>query len=587
MRRVVERVLVRLEQEPVGVAAVVLIALQLVVRLVVVLPSYFWQDDFTHLLLARRMGLSKDYLVRDYNDHLEIVTNALYWLVSVVTDRSFVLPALLVCGLQLLASVLFWRLLRAAFGSRGLILVALALYLFTPLALATSTWFAAALQALAYQLTLFAVLLAMLHLHRTGSRRWGIASLAAYAVGLLWWEKAALVLPTALVVLVLVVWQEETWGWRMQRLRQQRRWWAAHAVLLGAYLVLYFTVTDGSERTTVEAAPYLRSTLTMVAQVFVPGVIGGPWQVSGAENTLYPTSGPLLITACGLVLAAVIAASLLVSGRRALVPWAVALLYLAGDIALMIWGRAEYLGLVARDPRYVADAVPVFALCLAAAFTRSRERGPLPDRPLVRGSASTATALLVASGLLTTFLLAPVLQRTYAHNYVDGLIRGFEDNPGVSVVDTDTPLVIATLDQKSLLESMGFDAPFDQPGVSMRMFDSLAQLRETDLLDTTLDRVGPSPDCGWPVGRASVVIGDLPASSLNVYVLRLGVVTGVSARLFVEVQGRRQAVDVEPGLSHVDFVVSGSSGPILAWARRTGSGVCVSDQTAGRPWPRD
>jgi hypothetical protein len=406
-------------------------------------------------------------------------------------------------------------------------------------------------------------------------------------VGLLWWEKSALVLPTALVVLVLVVWQDETWGWRVQRVRQQLRWWAAHTLLLVAYLVLYFTVTDGSERTTVGATPYLRSTLTMVAQVFVPGVIGGPWHISGAENTLYPRSDPLLITACGLVLAAVVVVSVVVSGRRALVPWAVALLYLGGDIALMIWGRAEYLGLVARDPRYIADAVPVFALCAAAAFTPSRDRDPLPEGPLVRSSASTATALLVASGLLTTFLLAPVLQRTYAHNYVDGLIKGFEDNPGVSVVNTDTPLPIATVDQRSLLESMGFDAPFDQPGVGMRMFDSLAQLRETDLLDTTLQRVGPAADCGWPVGRTPVVIGTLPSSSMRVYVLRLGVVTGVSARLFVQVQGQRQAVDVEPGLSHVDFVVSGASGPLVAWVRRTDSGVCVSDQTAGRPWPRD
>ena len=576
----------RVEWDLVTVAAVLLVALQAVVRLVVTLPSYFWQDDFIHLEAARREGLSWEFLLRDYNDHLEIGINATYWLLSTVADRSFVPAALLICALQALAGVLFWRLLRAVFGAGPLILAPLTLYLFTPLALVTSTWLAAGLQAVSYQIALFTTMLALLRLHATSRRRWAVLSVVAYAVGMLFWEKAVLILPTAVALLVVVVWRDAPVRERVARFAQRWRLWTVHAAVMVGYVGVYLAVTDGSERGEVAAAPYLRSALTMLAQVFVPGVIGGPWHTTGAENTLYPESTPLLVLACALVLAVVVAASFVVSGRAAVAPWFLAALYLAGDIALMLWGRADYLTLVDRDPRYLADAVPVFALCATAAFSPPDPRRRATDHPAARSAATTATALLLSSCLLTTFLLAPVLQRSYAHNYVDGLIAEFERHPGTSIVNEAAPILVAALDQRSLLAGVGYDAPFDQSGTGMQMFDSLAQLREVSLVDTTVEETGPEPDCGWPVARRPVLIGELPESSLRSYVLQLGYVTGVPARLVVEVDGLRQAVDVQPGIGLASYVVTSRSGPIVAWTRRTTAGVCVSDMAAGRPWPR-
>jgi hypothetical protein len=588
------RVSLRMDLDLVSVAALVLIGLQLVVRLVVVLPSYYWQDDFIHLDLARREGLTADFLVRDYNDHLEIVPNFLYWLLSQSATTSFVPAALLIVGLQLLAAVVFWRLLRALFGSRAVILVPLAMYLFTPLALVTSTWLAAALEALTFQIAFVSVMLATLRFHETGRSRWVVLSLVAYALGMLSWEKALLVLPAVMAMHVLVVWRFDPFATRLARLRAHWRMWGAHGVVLVGYLGLYLSVTDGSERLEASAAPYLRSAGTMLVQVFVPGILGGPWHTAGSENTLYPRSSPILVVACLLLVALLVAASFLWSGPAAAGPWSMIALYVAGDIALMLWGRASYLDLVNRDPRYLADAAPVVAICVTAAFVRSEERRrrgfrwPLAlDPAVLRATPVAAAAVLLSSSLLTTFLQAPVMQRSYSRNYVEGLVTNFEQNPGASIVDTEAPVTLGQVDQQQMLAAVGFEAPFDQPGVDMLMFDSLAQLRPIELRDVYVEERGPEPDCGWAVRRRPVTIGTLPPSESRVSVLRVGYVTGAPARLHVAVDGVQEAVEVEPGLGYVHLVVTGLSGDIEVWARRTLVGLCVSDFAAGRPWPRD
>jgi hypothetical protein len=120
----------------------------------------------------------------------------------------------------------------------------------------------------------------------------------------------------------------------------------------------------------------------------------------------------------------------------------------------------------------------------------------------------------------------------------------------------------------------------------MYMFDSLAQLRAIDLLDRTLARNGPARDCGWPVRHRPVTVGILPAAGFRDYVVDIGYVTGVAARLHMEVAGHDQAVYVQPGVGHAYFVVDGLSGPVRVRVQRRIAGICVADVTAGRPWPR-
>ena len=78
-------------------------------------------------------------------------------------------------------------------------------YLFTPLSLATASWLAAGLQAYPLQIAMLTSLIGLVRLDRTGHRRWFVLSLLGQALGLLFWEKAVLVLPTMLALDVLVL----------------------------------------------------------------------------------------------------------------------------------------------------------------------------------------------------------------------------------------------------------------------------------------------------------------------------------------------------------------------------------------------
>src|SRR5690606_57737 len=106
---------------------------------------------------------------------------------------------------------------------------------------------------------------------------WFVLSMVAYAFGLLAWEKSLLILPALFAFQVLVLEPRASWGQRVAAVTQ--RWWAwlAHAVMAGAYLALYLTVTDGSERAGAAAqTDFGRAVLDVIGRVFVPGLFGGP-----------------------------------------------------------------------------------------------------------------------------------------------------------------------------------------------------------------------------------------------------------------------------------------------------------------------
>jgi hypothetical protein len=167
-----ESVELRLRVDPMLLGGALLILLQTVVRAGIVLPSY-WQDDFHHLELARRLGLSQAFLVRDYSGHLEVGQYFLYWLIGRDAGLSFLPAAISLLVLQLAASCLLLAVLRQLFGRSPWILVPFAGYLFTALGLPVATWWAAGLQAMPLQITMLLTLLALIRAVRQRSWRWG------------------------------------------------------------------------------------------------------------------------------------------------------------------------------------------------------------------------------------------------------------------------------------------------------------------------------------------------------------------------------------------------------------------------------
>ncbi|MGY1730942.1 hypothetical protein ACI798_05425 [Geodermatophilus sp. SYSU D01045] len=588
-----EPVELRLRLEPTLLAGVALVVLQTVVRALVVLPSYYWQDDFHHLDLARRLGLSQAFLVRDYSGHLEIGQYVLYWLVGRDLGTSFLPAALVLLLLQLVASGLLLAVLRLLFGRSPWVLVAFAGYLFTPLGLPVATWWAAGMQALPLQVAMLLALLGAVHSVRGGRRRWAVVSVAGTVLGLLMWEKAVLVVPTVLAVLVLVEGAGRPVADRVRLLLRHRRLLLAHLVALAGYTVLYLSVVDSAAVVGGGSADTLTGAGETVLRTLLPGLFGGPWTDSGAENTVYPRVGDAIVVLVVLLAAAVVALSGWLRGRRALQGWLLAAGYVAVDVGLLLVGRADYLGLVARDPRYVTDALPVVAIGVCAAFT-----GPLVQRRLPRwwpgttgaapaGSPLAAVAVLVSSCLLSTSLLADGLQHRYSRDWVLGVVRALEEEPGVSVVPTPLPTnVSVSTDLEGLLRAVGHEQELGRPGTDVRVVDGLARLRPVTVVAPTLQATGPVPDCGWRVEGGWQRLGTVAQAGPGTQVLRLGYLTGQPATLHVLVGGVEQALVLPPGVGHATFVVTGLQGPVTARVSDVATGgICVSDVVAGAPWP--
>lgn len=582
----------RLRLDSLLLGGALLILLQTVVRAGIVLPSYYWQDDFRHVELARRLGLSEAFLVRDYSGHLEVGQYFLYWLIGRDAGLSFLPAALSLLVLQLAASCLLLAVLRQLFGRSPWLLLPFAGYLFTPLGLPVATWWAAGLQAMPLQIAMLLTLLGLLRAVRQRSWRWAAVSVAGQALGLLFWEKAVLILPAVLAVLVLVEWAGTPVGTRLRLLLAH--WWLLlpHALVHGLYTYVYLSVVDSSSVIGQQAQDVARATSETVFRLLLPGIFGGPWTAAGGENTVFPRIGDAAAVFFAVLFLAVVAASLWLRGRRSLPGWVLVTGYVAVDLTLLQIGRADFIGLLTRDPRYITDALPIIAIGACAAFsgpTRSR-RLPrwFPSTAGVRISAVPAIAALTCSCLLSSFLLAEQLQHRYSRNFVHALVRELDANPGAAVLNTPLPTnVSASTDLAGLLRAMGREHQLDQPGTDVRMVDGLANLRRIIVIDPSHEGTGPVPDCGWRVEGRWQALGTVPARP-GVQVVRLGYLTGQAATLHLKVGRDEQAVALPSGFGYATFVVTGRSGPVRTRVTDVVSGgICVTDVVAGAPWPAE
>ncbi|MGY1752559.1 hypothetical protein [Blastococcus sp. SYSU D01042] len=571
--------------DPLLVAGVLLILLQTCVRAVVVMRSYFWQDDLFHLTLLQRTGLSGDFLVREHNGHLEIGPNLVYGLIGRDPGPSFLPAALWLLALQLVASCLLLAVLRQLFGRSPWILVPFAVYLFSPLGLTVATWLAAGLEALPLQIAMLTALLGGVRAYRDRSWAWAAVSAAGTALGLLFWEKAVLV--PALLVAVLVLVEEAGTPWRRSLRRVLDSWpyLLPHAVLVAAYVPFYLSVV-GRSTLDPELGRVLPTTAETVFAMLVPGLFGGPWTSAGAEDTLAAEPAlPLAVLFAALALA-VIAVSIRQRGLPAVKAWLLVLGYLAVVVALVQLTRAANLDIAARDPRYVTDALPVIAIGCCAAFSGPRRESSVARRSMA--PAAAVGALLVSSSLVTTSLVVGELRHDRSRQYLTDVLQTMDANPGMSVVSALPAVHVSIFDDFDLdetLRALGEERRFDQPATAMGMFDKDAVLRPITLLEPIFEAVGPVADCGWPLPAGEQELGDVPIW-YGVQVLRLSYDSPAPVTLHLAVGEDRQDLTVPAGAGQAMFVVTGQQGPVTVRASGAPAGeVCVDDVAVGTPWP--
>ena len=394
VRWAVPRALLR---DRVVLASLLVMAAAVAVKVYVLSRSSFVEDDYLFFGEAYTAQFGTEYLFGLHKGHLMPGALFLVYVQTALWPYNWWISAGTMLVLQVAALVVFLKLLWELFGRRPALLIPFAVYAFAPLTLPVLGWWAAALNAVPFQLAIGLALLWMVRHLRTDDPRYAWQAGAAVVFGMLFSVKA-LFLPSLLFV-VAVAWLYP--GSLLRAARNawmlHRPWWVAMAVLTVGYLVVYLGrqgAGDGSEGAAVpETGPAAELVRRSLTEVFPVGALGGPFEwspVTPAGGLVDPHGA--LVVAAWVVLVVLFLAALGVR-RRSWRAWALLAGYLVFvDAIPTVIARGRAVGMVGADPRYVADATLIFALCLALAFLAVREERA---REYTAGAGEQSTVLPV------------------------------------------------------------------------------------------------------------------------------------------------------------------------------------------------
>ncbi|MBS45758.1 MAG: hypothetical protein CMH83_21810 [Nocardioides sp.] len=508
-----------------GLAAVAVLLVTVAWRGRLLADSFFNQDDFYLSGRAGAASLDLSFLVRDTAGHVNPAQQLVYWLVAHGSPYSWGVVGTFVLGMQLLASVLMWLVLSRLLPGRWARVPLLAAFCWSPLTLATTLWWSAAMGLWPHvACSLAAVLFLLRARSRPPGDRWRHVDLAlvvlACLVGLLWHERSVLVPPVVLAAAVCLVDDPAARGWRrLPAAVKELRWlWVALVGLLGAYLVAHSMLTSVEGGGT-----SLRTTASIswafVGENVVPGIASGPWDARLEGGAVLPA--PWVVVASWLVVAAVWGLLLWRGGpaRR----WALAFLvaYVAADLALVLAGRGGFGRLIGLDPRYSSDAIHVAVLAVALALRGApRHLGWAPERWLpgrLRGRLTwrrlrtTVVAAAVAAyglgALAGSAVLVPHFQNTEDRQWLTGIRASLAADPTQVIVDDLAPadVVLPLVGNDSLLSRvlapLPEDVAVDEASPRLRVVADDGTLLEPVLAQPVVTLPGPVEGCGHPVTR--------------------------------------------------------------------------------------
>jgi len=353
----------------VTLAAVTLIAIQLLWAGALLAHFYFRQDDYSYLYRGLDSGFGWKYLVWEDAGHLQPLGMALAWVLARVSLYNW--PLTCAITLLLLAAVCFamLRTLRTLFGNRPAILVLLAVFLFSPLQLAGISWWSVVINVLPLELGLLMAVDAHVRYLRSGRTRNAAAAAGWLLVAMAASDKGAVV-PLLLFGLTAAFFVAG-------RLRAAvvtaavRYWraWLAYGVVLAAWIAVYVSQLPGSTVKPDSASGVLDFVSTFTGTALLPGALGGPWRWSAIGYDI--ANPPAALQQLSWAVAVVVVVVSCARRVRAWRAWAILAAWIvAADIAPVVLGRLGTLpaGLEASQMRYLTDAAPVLVLCLGLAF---------------------------------------------------------------------------------------------------------------------------------------------------------------------------------------------------------------------------
>jgi hypothetical protein len=448
----------------VTVAALVLIAIQLVWMAVLLAHFYFSQDDYFFLDRALAHGLNWPYLMSVDAGHMLPLGFAIAWAMARISLYNWPLTSLFILTLLAATCLALLRMLRTLFGNRPAILIPLAVYVFSPLSLTAVAWWSIALEILPLELAIFMAVDAHVRYLRSGRFRSALAAAGWLLLGMAAMDKGAVV-PLLLFALTSAFFVEGRWA--VAAVRAARRYWRAwvlYGALLAGYGVLFVIQLLGSGAPTASpgAASLAHFASTLVGSTLVPGLLGGPWRWQSFGSAA--ANPPVALQQLSWAVAALVVIVSCAYRRHAWRGWAILFAWLVvADIVPVAIGRLGVLGagfatLVGLQTRYVTDTLAVFVLCLGLAFlplageqsvSRFRLSADTPteiSRDIAR-SARAATVAVLAIFLAGSFWslqsLEGITHTQAARSYIATARVAIAQAPhGAVIVDTSTPTMI-------------------------------------------------------------------------------------------------------------------------------------------------
>ena len=584
----------------VALTAIALIAVQLVIRAVLAFKGYFYWDD---LILIGRAGtqniFSPAYLFDDHDGHVMPAAFLVAGVITHLAPLNWVVPAISLVVLQLLASLALLRALHVILGWRPVLLIPLVFALFTPLGIPGFAWWAAALNSLPMLAAMAWVCADAILLVRTGNQRYAVTGILVFFGGLLFFEKAAVIPFVAFTITALLAYVTGDAAALKTVWQKGQKLWIGSLALTAAWIVLYLVVVD-QERWSRDL-PMTRDLLSRsITHGIVPGLAGGPWDWQRwAPASPWATPSVTVMVLGWLALAAAVAVSFLRKERIGLL-WVVAVGYaIACQIPIYLMRSSKFTALeLAQTLRYFPDLVVVLALLAAVGFCApNRDRFRWLDASPARTAVTVSAAIaFMASSLYSTATFTTIWQDNPAQPYLQNAAAGLAEAHRTSsapMLDQEVdPFVLQRVAAPENLASHMFAMLRDRPEFAdttteLRMLDNRGNVKDAHVTWVRTIVRGPDPKCGYLVQPDFPVRMPLDGPLLPAdWTTEINYLANSEGSMMLSLSdGRETKVPVHPGLNRVFVRLPGAGDAINVRANTAALSVCIASGPVGNIAP--
>lgn len=574
--------------------AAALITVQLAVRAVLAFDGYFYWDD---LILIGRAGtqglLSPSYLFDDHDGHVMPGAFLMAGAIIRLAPLAWTGPAISLVVLQLLASLALLRALQVILGWRPVLLVPLTFALFTPLGVPGFAWWAAALNSLPMLAALAWVCGDAVLLVRTGRQRYALSGVLVYFVGLLFFEKAA-VIPFVAFAVAALVGHVNAEPWR-RVWRSGIRLWVPSLALTAGWVGLYLAVVN-QRRWSSDLSMTWALLRRSITHGIVPGLAGGPWEWERWAPSSPWATPPVLVMALGWAVLVALVALSLVRKQRIGPVWVTAAGYaVACQVPIYLMRSSRFTALeLAQTLRYFPDLAVVLALLAAVAFSApNRPSAAWLDASRFRTAATVGVALLfLASSLYSTSTFLTSWRDNPAEPYLKNARASFaaaHTDSAAPLLDQEVdPLVLQRVAWPENLASHMFALLRDRPEfgsttTQLRMFTSTGRLVDARVTWVRTIVPGPMPHCGYfaQPDQPTRLILDGPLLPSD-WTAELNYLANTDGSMTLSLpEGPEVKVPVHPGLNRVFVRLPGAGDAIAVRANTTALALCIASGPVG------